>query len=110
MVFAILICTLLEMIGDLRCILLFLVMARLLQRYSLRAVLLASFLITAVRWLLLGNLPQYLPVLLLAQCMHAATFGAFHAACIHFVQRSFAAHVELMRRLGSPVARFPQIA
>ncbi|RIA36445.1 PPP family 3-phenylpropionic acid transporter [Ectopseudomonas oleovorans] len=71
-------------------ILLFLVMARLLQRYSLRAVLLASFLITAVRWLLLGNLPQYLPVLLLAQCMHAATFGAFHAACIHFVQRSFA--------------------
>ena len=71
-------------------ILLFLVMARLLQRYSLRAVLLVSFLITAVRWLLLGNLPQYLPVLLLAQCMHAATFGAFHAACIHFVQRSFA--------------------
>lgn len=71
-------------------ILLFLVMARLLQRYSLRAVLLASFLITAVRWLLLGSLPQYLPVLLLAQCMHAATFGAFHAACIHFVQRNFA--------------------
>lgn len=71
-------------------ILLFLVMARLLQRYSLRAVLLASFLITAVRWLLLGNQAQYLPVLLLAQCMHAATFGAFHAACIHFVQRSFA--------------------
>jgi len=71
-------------------ILLFLVMARLLQRYSLRAVLLASFLITAMRWLLLGSLPQYLPVLLLAQCMHAATFGAFHAACIHFVQRSFA--------------------
>ena len=71
-------------------ILLFLVMARLLQRYSLRTVLLASFLITALRWLLLGNLAQYLPVLLLAQCMHAATFGAFHAACIHFVQRSFA--------------------
>ncbi len=71
-------------------ILLFLVMARLLQRYSLRTVLLASFLITALRWLLLGNLAQYLPLLLLAQCMHAATFGAFHAACIHFVQRSFA--------------------
>lgn len=71
-------------------IVLFLLMARLLQRYSLRAVLLASFLITAVRWLLLGNLAQYLPLLLLAQCMHAATFGAFHAACIHFVQRSFA--------------------
>ncbi|MFI8747647.1 MFS transporter [Pseudomonas sp. NPDC077186] len=71
-------------------ILLFLVMARLLQRYSLRAVLLASFLITAVRWLLLGNLADQLVILLLAQCMHAATFGAFHAASIHFIQRSFA--------------------
>ena len=71
-------------------ILLFLVMARLLQRYSLRAVLLASFLITAVRWLLLGNLADQLAILLLAQCMHAATFGAFHAASIHFIQRSFA--------------------
>lgn len=71
-------------------ILLFLGMARLLQRYSLRAVLLASFLITALRWLLLGNLAGHLAVLLLAQCMHAATFGAFHAACIHFIQRSFA--------------------
>lgn len=70
-------------------ILLFLVMARLLQRYSLRAVLLASFLITAVRWLLLGNLAEQLAILLLAQCMHAATFGAFHAASIHFIQRSF---------------------
>lgn len=71
-------------------ILLFLLMSRLLERYSLRAVLLASFLITAVRWLLLGNLADHLGVLLLAQCMHAATFGAFHAASIHFVQRSFA--------------------
>ena len=70
-------------------ILLFLVMARLLQRYSLRAVLLASFLITAVRWLLLGNLADQLAILLPAQCMHAATFGAFHAASIHFIQRSF---------------------
>lgn len=70
-------------------ILLFMCMARLLQRHTLRTVLLASFLITALRWLLLGNLAAYLPVLLLAQCMHAATFGAFHAASIHFVQRSF---------------------
>ncbi|MET1078116.1 MAG: MFS transporter [Pseudomonas sp.] len=70
-------------------ILLFLLMARLLGRFSLRQVLLASFLITAVRWLLLGNLAGHLVVLLLAQLMHAATFGAFHAAAIHFIQRSF---------------------
>jgi MFS transporter, PPP family, 3-phenylpropionic acid transporter len=28
-------------------------------------------------------------VLLFAQLLHAATFGSFHAAAIHFVQRSF---------------------
>jgi PPP family 3-phenylpropionic acid transporter len=77
-------------LGVLAEIVLFMVMARLLARYSLRTVLLASFLITAVRWLLLGNLAGYLPVLLFAQLMHAATFGSFHAAAMHFVQRSFA--------------------
>ena len=70
-------------------ILLFLVMARLLERFSLREVLLASFLIAALRWLLLGQLADHLGVLLIAQLMHAATFGSFHAAAIHFVQRSF---------------------
>ena len=77
-------------LGVLAEIVLFLFMARLLARYSLRTVLLASFLITALRWLLLGTLADQLAVLLVAQLMHAATFGSFHAAAIHFVQRSFA--------------------
>lgn len=72
-------------------ILLFLVMARVLGRFSLRQVLLASFLLAALRWLLLGNLADHLAVLLFAQVLHAATFGSFHVAAIHFVQRSFGA-------------------
>ncbi len=70
-------------------IFIFLVMARLLARFSLRQVLAASFILAAVRWLLLGTLADHLWILLLAQLMHAATFGSFHAAAIHFVQRSF---------------------
>lgn len=72
-------------------VLLFLVMPRLLARFSLRQVLAASFLLAALRWLLLGNLAQHLGVLLFAQLLHAATFGSFHAAAIHFVQRTFQA-------------------
>lgn len=72
-------------------VLLFLVMPRLLQRFSLRQVLAASFLLAALRWLLLGTFAGHLPVLLFAQLLHAATFGSFHAAAIHFVQRSFQA-------------------
>lgn len=70
-------------------ILLFLGMARLLERFTLRQVLAASFLLAALRWLILGGLADHLALLLIAQLMHAATFGSFHAAAIHFVQRSF---------------------
>ncbi|WP_166359149.1 MFS transporter [Pseudomonas akapageensis] len=72
-------------------VLMFLAMSRILARVSVRRVLLASFLLAALRWLLLGTLAEHLWVLLLAQVLHAATFGSFHAAAIHFVQRSFGA-------------------
>jgi len=70
-------------------VLVFLLMSRILSRFSVRRVLLASFLLAALRWLLLGSLAEFLWVLLFAQVLHAATFGSFHAAAIHFVQRSF---------------------
>lgn len=70
-------------------VLIFLLMSRILARFSVRRVLLASFLLAALRWLLLGSLAEFLWVLLFAQVLHAATFGSFHAAAIHFVQRSF---------------------
>lgn len=70
-------------------VLMFLVMARILARFSVRQVLAASFLLAALRWLLLGHFADNLAVLLFAQVLHAATFGSFHAAAIHFVQRQF---------------------
>ncbi|MBN2993624.1 MFS transporter [Pseudomonas cedrina subsp. fulgida] len=70
-------------------VLMFLGMSRILARFSVRRVLLASFLLAALRWLLLGSFAELFWVLLLAQVMHAATFGSFHAAAIAFVQRSF---------------------
>ncbi|PRA59383.1 MFS transporter [Pseudomonas sp. MYb115] len=72
-------------------VLVFLVMSRILTRFSVRRVLIASFLLAAVRWVLLGTFAEFLWVLLFAQILHAATFGSFHAAAIHFVQRSFGA-------------------
>ena len=72
-------------------VLMFMVMSRVLQRFSVRQVLITSFVIAAVRWLLLGNLADHLAILIVAQLMHAATFGSFHAAAVHYVQRSFGA-------------------
>ena len=70
-------------------IVLFMAMPWLMQRISLRRLLIGSFLLAGLRWLLLGYLAEHLLVLLFAQLLHAATFGCFHAAVIHFVQRSF---------------------
>ena len=68
----------------------FLAMPRVLSRYTLRQVLLASFLLAAGRWLLIGMFPQNIPNLIFAQALHAATFGALHAAGMQMVHRFFA--------------------
>lgn len=68
---------------------LFLIMHRLLGRFGARRVLIASLVVAALRWLLIGNLADSLWILLLAQLMHAATFGTFHAASIHLVHHYF---------------------
>ena len=67
----------------------FLLMQRLLVRVALRAVLIASFFLAAVRWLLIGHYPESLAVLVLAQTLHAATFGSFHATAMQLVHRFF---------------------
>ncbi|CAG8865253.1 putative 3-phenylpropionic acid transporter [Pseudomonas fluorescens] len=72
-------------------VLVFLVMNRVFAKVSIRRVLLASFLLAALRWILLGSLAELPAVLLFAQVLHAATFGSFHAAAIAFVQSSFGA-------------------
>jgi MFS transporter, PPP family, 3-phenylpropionic acid transporter len=67
----------------------FLIMHRLLQRWGARRVLIASLAIAVVRWALVGLAPENLPLVLLAQLMHAATFGTFHAAAIHLIHHYF---------------------
>jgi MFS transporter, PPP family, 3-phenylpropionic acid transporter len=67
----------------------FLVMRQLLRYVALRVVLLMSFALAALRWLLIGHFPESLAVLILAQVLHAATFGSFHASAIQMVYRFF---------------------
>jgi MFS transporter, PPP family, 3-phenylpropionic acid transporter len=70
-------------------IMLFMVMSRVLARFTLKQLLVGSFILATLRWLLLGTLADHLSVLVFAQILHAATFGSFHVAAIHFVQHNF---------------------
>lgn len=68
---------------------LFVVMHRLLQCWGARRVLVASLVLAGLRWYLIGFYPDVLGLLLLAQLLHAATFGTFHASAIHLVHHYF---------------------
>jgi len=70
-------------------VVLFLFMPRLLARFTLRQILLATLALTVARWLMIGYFPDRLLVLIPAQCLHAATFGSFHAVSIEIVRRYF---------------------
>lgn len=62
---------------------------RLFRRFSPRSILLFSFSCAVLRFLLIGWGATWLAVLLFAQLLHAATFGAYHAAAVATVSRWF---------------------
>jgi PPP family 3-phenylpropionic acid transporter len=74
-------------LGVLAEILVFLALPGLFRRASLAAILAASCLAGVVRFLLIGWAADWTALLVLAQLMHAATFGSFHAASVAAVRR-----------------------
>jgi MFS transporter, PPP family, 3-phenylpropionic acid transporter len=73
-------------------VVLFLLMPQLLGRFALRPILIVSLLLAVLRWLLIAWFVDSLPLLLFAQCLHAATFASYHAAAIEIVRRLFREH------------------
>ncbi|HEX4986867.1 MAG TPA: MFS transporter [Burkholderiales bacterium] len=70
-------------------IVLFVWLPRLMRAWSLRQILLASFGTAFVRFLLIAWGVQWLAVLLVAQLMHAVTFGAYHSAGVALMHQIF---------------------
>ena len=70
-------------------ILIFMMMPKILRRYSLKTILLMSLFLGVIRFILIGASPDHLYLLLIAQMFHAATFGSFHAASIEVIAYYF---------------------
>lgn len=70
-------------------IVLFLYMRRILARFSLRAIFLTSIALAVIRWLMIAWCADNPGLLILAQLLHAATFGGAHVAAIHLVHLYF---------------------
>ena len=67
----------------------FLWMPRLLRRFSLRQMLLASFAFAVLRFLMIGWGVGWVAVVVFAQLLHAITFGVYHSAAVEMVHRFF---------------------
>lgn len=71
-------------------IVVFLLMPRRAARVSLRRILLACFALAALRFVVIGWAADILVLLLFAQLLHGASFGAHHAATMSALNRWFA--------------------
>jgi PPP family 3-phenylpropionic acid transporter len=76
-------------LGVLAEVAIFLVMPKIMHRFDVRVLLLATFLVTAFRWYLIGYCANWLWVLLFAQLLHAVSFGVAHSASIEIVRTQF---------------------
>jgi PPP family 3-phenylpropionic acid transporter len=63
--------------------------APIFRRFGIRNMMLASLMIAVARFLLIGFGAQSLWLLLIAQVLHAATFGVHHSASVATMQRWF---------------------
>ncbi|MFZ4653377.1 MAG: MFS transporter, partial [Methylococcaceae bacterium] len=70
-------------------IVVFLWFHRLQRHVSLRALYLSSLVLSAIRWLMLGAGLTHPIGLMVAQILHAGTFGSAHAASIALIHRYF---------------------
>lgn len=77
-------------LGVLAEIVFFYYQAPIFARIGVQKLMLASLLLAALRFALIGTLADSVMVLLFAQVLHAATFGIHHSASVATLQRWFA--------------------
>ena len=76
-------------IGVIAEVLLFLVMHKMMPKIGVAQLLCMSLLLTALRWFVTAFYADNLGIIILAQCLHAFSFGAAHAACIELIRGFF---------------------
>ncbi len=70
-------------------IVIFMLMPKLMARFSLKAILLTSLALAVLRFGMIGVAVDNLLLLIIAQSLHAATFGSFHAASVEVITQFF---------------------
>ncbi|NOS97499.1 MAG: MFS transporter, partial [Methylotenera sp.] len=67
----------------------FMLMPKIMARFSLKTILLISLALAVLRFSMIGVAVDNLVLLIIAQSLHAATFGSFHAASVEVITQFF---------------------
>jgi PPP family 3-phenylpropionic acid transporter len=70
-------------------VVLFLLIPGMIKRYGAKKLMVASLVIAVIRWLVTAWYADSTMMIIVAQSMHAATFGLFHAVSIYLVHHYF---------------------
>lgn len=70
-------------------IVLFMFMHKLMPEFGPRKLLMIALALTTLRWLLIGGFVETVWIVIFAQCLHAASFGLYHAVAIELFHRNF---------------------
>ncbi len=79
-------------LGVLSEVMLFWFMHNLFERRAASFWLSLALALAGLRWLMMALFPDVLPLVLLAQTLHAASFGMYHASAIHLIDDFFPRH------------------
>ncbi|WP_189577963.1 MFS transporter [Marinobacter zhanjiangensis] len=71
---------------------LFLIMHRITRYFTVRQIAIGALLLTMLRWILIAEVTDVVPVLIFAQLLHAASYGALHVISVQYVQGFFGEH------------------
>jgi PPP family 3-phenylpropionic acid transporter len=67
---------------------------RWLPKFGAKTLLVLAMLLTVIRWWLIAFYVEYLPILLFAQLLHAASYGLFHASAIYLIDEHFIGSIQ----------------
>jgi PPP family 3-phenylpropionic acid transporter len=70
-------------------IIIFMLAGKLFRHLTIKIALMSSLLLTAIRWFFMAEFAEYMLFIILAQLLHAASFGINHSASMLFLQQHF---------------------
>jgi MFS transporter, PPP family, 3-phenylpropionic acid transporter len=76
-------------LGVLAEVIIYVFIHRVIGRFGLRQLMILTLILATIRWILIAWFVDNVAILLFAQCLHAATFGVYHAVAIQYIHKEF---------------------